>query len=362
MAPLSVTLEKTSQKTLDVSLYPTYNIFSSMLLLVRGGDEPGVHEWIRRIKADMTAQQLEDNFLALIGFHYITFPDNGQITFPAYLNQLEKSDPIALRDKMLNTYANLWQEETSPEVDWDEALSSAESYINFLIGRFGDEIVDVEVETRAYSYMIDPPAMKTFIVEHMTWLWESYFKFEWMRIEAILRESVRSFKSADLTSMSRMEAASFITGQDVSDAKWCQKIDKVEHVVFVPNPHVGPYVQVASMNGVMYVVFGARQPEGATDRIPELDRNEIVARLSALADDTRLHILQLVAERGEIRVQDVLEVINLSQPSVSRYLTQLTAAGYLHERRESGAKVYVLNKDRIEKTLKAVNAFLLGHP
>jgi len=70
--------------------------------------------------------------------------------------------------------------------------------------------------------------------------------------------------------------------------------------------------------------------------------------------------LQLVSERGEIRVNDILEVINLSQPSVSRYLSQLTASGYLNERRENGAKVYMLNKDRIDKTLKAVNAFLLG--
>ena len=73
-----------------------------------------------------------------------------------------------------------------------------------------------------------------------------------------------------------------------------------------------------------------------------------------------MHILQLVSERGEIRVQDILEVINLSQPSVSRYLSQLTAAGYLQERRESGAKVYSLNHDRIDKTLKAVSAFLTG--
>ena len=55
-----------------------------------------------------------------------------------------------------------------------------------------------------------------------------------------------------------------------------------------------------------------------------------------------------------------MEVINLSQPSVSRYLTQLSATGYLQERREGGAKVYALNKGRIDKTLKAVNAFLLG--
>jgi len=103
-------------------------------------------------------------------------------------------------------------------------------------------------------------------------------------------------------------------------------------------------------------------PEGSEVRIPELDRAEIVARLSALADDTRLNILQMIAENGQMRAQEIMEAINLSQPSVSRYLTQLTATGYLQERRESGAKVYILNKDRIEKTLKAIQAFLLGIP
>jgi ArsR family transcriptional regulator len=95
-------------------------------------------------------------------------------------------------------------------------------------------------------------------------------------------------------------------------------------------------------------------------KVAALDRAEIVARLSALADDTRLNILQLIAENGHMRAQEIMESINLSQPSISRYLTQLTATGYLQERRENGAKVYALNKDRIEKTLKALHAFLIG--
>jgi DNA-binding transcriptional ArsR family regulator len=61
-----------------------------------------------------------------------------------------------------------------------------------------------------------------------------------------------------------------------------------------------------------------------------------------------------------MRSQEIMEVVNLSQPSVSRYLSQLTAAGFLQERRASGSKAYILNEDRIEKTLKAVSAFLLG--
>ena len=359
MPPFPVVLEKTSQKTLSVSLSPTRNIFSSMLLLAKGEDEPGIHEWIGKTRASMSKKELENHTLALVGFFFAILPDEGNITFPAYLNQLEKTNAIALRDKMLNAYAGLWKGEPS-KVDWDDVLSSADNYIKFLRSRFDDEHVDVNIEKQAYDLIINPPAMKDFLVGHMTWIWKTHFEAEWKRVESMLLDSVRSFKRTDLASMSRADAATFIIGQDVSQTKWCQHLDDVEQVEFIPNAHIGPYVHATFTNGAFQILFGARQPEGTGERIPELDRAEIVARLSALADDTRLHILRLVADKGEIRAQDILEVINLSQPSVSRYLTQLTAAGYLQERRESGAKVYILNRDRIDKTLKAVNAFLLG--
>ena len=131
-------------------------------------------------------------------------------------------------------------------------------------------------------------------------------------------------------------------------------------MIFIPNAHLGPYIRHAKLQDNFYLYFGAHLPEGSDIRVPELDRAEIVARLSALADNTRLSILQMIAENGKMRSQEIMEAINLSQPSVSRYLSQLTATGYLQERRENGAKVYMLNNERIEKTLKAVSAFLLG--
>ncbi len=359
MPPIPVVLEKTSQKALTVALSPTRNIFSSMLLLTKTENEPGIHAWIAKTRSSMSKKEFENHTLAIIGFFFALLPEDGQITFPAYLNQLDKTDAVVLRDKMLNAYAGLWQV-TTPQVDWDDVLSSPDNYIAFLKSRFDDEHVDINLEKQAYDYIIDPPAMKDFLVGHMTWIWKTHFEAEWKRVESMLLDSVRSFKGTDLTSISRAEAANYIIGQDVSETKWCQHLDDVDQVVFIPNAHIGPYVHATVTNGVLQILFGARQPEGIANRIPELDRTEIVARLSALADDTRLHILQLVAERGEIRVHDILEVINLSQPSVSRYLSQLTASGYLQERRENGAKVYMLNRDRIEKTLKAVSAFLIG--
>lgn len=359
MPPIPIVLEKAAPKAVEVSLSPTYNVFHSMMLLAKDEDQPGFHEWIARTRAGMTKKELDDHKLVMIGFYYAVFPEEGDVTFPAFLNQLEKTDAVALRDRMLDAYAGLWQKKT-PKVNWDEVLASAENYVKFLKTRFDDEHVIVAIEKKAYKLILDPPAMKEFLVGHLNRVWEGYFGPEWRRVESMLKDSVRSFRKADLTDMPRIEAASFVTGQDVNEAAWRAKLDMAERVVFIPNAHIGPYVHASVVNDTLQVVFGARQPEGTAERIPELDRAEIVARLSALADNTRLHILQLVAGRGEIRVQDIMDVTSLSQPSVSRYLTQLTSAGYLQERREGGAKVYALNKDRIDKTLKAVSAFLLG--
>ena len=83
-------------------------------------------------------------------------------------------------------------------------------------------------------------------------------------------------------------------------------------------------------------------------------------RLNALADDTRLRILKLISEKGELRSQDIMQSLDLSQSAASRHLKQLSATGYLFERRHSGAKCYKLNPQRIKDTLQAVSIFLLG--
>jgi DNA-binding transcriptional ArsR family regulator len=54
-----------------------------------------------------------------------------------------------------------------------------------------------------------------------------------------------------------------------------------------------------------------------------------------------------------------MEQLNLSQSAASRHLKQLSATGYLSERRCAGAKCYRLNPERIEATLRATAAFFV---
>jgi DNA-binding transcriptional ArsR family regulator len=367
MSPFAIELEKTQADTELVMLEPALNAFGSMLLISKTEDDPGIHEWVTKTRAAMSAEEQFRHKLVTIGFHYSILPRTTGQTFEAYLANLDATPPSVFREKLLEAYSEVClTQESKPEigkpVDWDEVLSSTTSYVEFLKYRFGADHVDDEIEKRAYEYVIDPAALKQLITGHIRWFWKNHLQAEWTRVRPMLEETARAFNQIDTSGMTRTEVIQFVTGKEIIETKWGDALQNAKELVFIPNAHFGPYIRGDKVRDRFYVYFGAHLPEGSELHIPELDRAEIVARLSALADDTRLNILQMIAENGQMRAQEIMEAINLSQPSVSRYLTQLTATGYLQERRESGAKVYILNKDRIEKTLKAVHAFLLGMP
>jgi DNA-binding transcriptional ArsR family regulator len=369
MAPFALDLEKTKIRSSLVRIEPALNAFASMLLISKADDEPGLHEWITKTRLQMSSEERFRHKLVTIGFHYSILPQARGLTFETYLDQLEATPPSEFRDRLLKAYAGICltggpQADISQEVNWEEILSSSKNYVDFLRSRFGDELTDEEVETRAHQYVIDPAALKQLVTGHIRWFWKNYLQAEWARVRPMLEESAKAFNQIDYSDMTRMEIIEFVTGKEVTseakwETKWGNELQNARELIFVPNAHIGPYMRVDKIQDNFYIYFGAHLPEGSEVRVPELDRAEIVSRISALADDTRLQILQMIAEKGEMRSQEIMDAINLSQPSISRYLSQLTAAGYLQERRVSGAKVYILNKDRIEKTLKAVSAFLL---
>jgi len=364
MSPFALNLEKAKTENLLVSVEPAINGFGSMLLLAKDEGSPGIHEWIAKTRSQMTNDEIFRHKLVIIGLHYAVMPTNNWDSFEAYLEDLDKTPPSVFRETLLNAYSNVCitnesLKDKGKPVDWDEALSSPTNYVEFLRYRFGDDHVDTEVETRAYEYVIDPAAMKQLITGHMRWFWKNHLQAEWARVRSLLEESAKAFNQLDYGNMTRRELMRTITGKEFEETKFHGELENSKNLVFIPNAHFGPYIQQLKINDTFYTYFGAHLPEGSKIRVPELDRAEIVSKLSALADETRLQILRMVAENGEMRSNEIMDAIKLSQPSVSRYLGQLTTNGYLQERRVNGAKAYTLNRDRIEKTLKAVSAFLL---
>jgi ArsR family transcriptional regulator len=352
-----------------VGLEPVYNAFLSLGLLYKTGHLSGLDEWVTRTAAALTPAERQANEMVFIGLHFAVRPDGEWPSFPAYLDHLASVDPEVLRDKLLQMYARVRHEEgvTCPmmadepvPVDFDAVLDTPEAYVRFLIERFGLEGVDPELERRAYALVVDPPAMQARIVSHLRAMWETHLAPEWARVRPMLEDAVQAFQEFDMAGVSDLDAARQITGQELDADKWGPVLKGARQIVFVPSAHVGPYVFQLCSSDTLHILFGARLPDGATYSAPDLSRAEILVRLNALSDGNRLRILKLVSERGEQSSLDLIAALQLSQSTVSRHLKQLTATGYLAERRCNGAKCYTLNPERIDATLRALSAYLLG--
>jgi DNA-binding transcriptional ArsR family regulator len=270
--------------------------------------------------------------------------------------------PVKLREKLMNAYFHLpcFQEAAEPEgeLDLDEILKSADSFLDFLGQRFADKYLDPELETHAYAYLVDPPSMHKLITTHLRHMWDTYLAEEWRRVEPMLHDAVLAFEESDLEGMNKLEALRFVSGQTVDDSHWRSVLAKSKRVVFIPSAHVGSFLAKVRLDEALGIVFGARLPEGVSFEAPDLSRAEILTRLGALADDTRLRILRLIAEEGEKRSQEIMSRLDLSQSATSRHLSQLSASGYLQTRRCEGSNCYQINGHRIEDTLLTLSQFL----
>ena len=346
---------------INVALEPAHNIQHSLLLLARADEVSGFDEWVYRTAATMTPEERATNQLVMIGFHYAVRPRHSYPSFPVYLEHLATVRPAHLRDKVLDAYSNIVRISEGDTGDtlpsYDAILADVNTFMAFLRRGFGDHVIP-EVERQAYTYLLDPPALQQLIVGHLRAMWYKYLAVEWERVRPMLQMAVRAFHSADLNDMDRAAAVEYVVGRPLADDKWCNKISDAARVTFVPSAHVGPYTAPIEVNGRLWLLFGARQPQDAGEAAPELTRAELLVRLSALADDTRLHILKLVADQGELRSQEIMDRLDLSQSGASRHLQQLSAAGFLSERRCNGAKCYHLNGDRVDDTLAALGAYL----
>jgi DNA-binding transcriptional ArsR family regulator len=360
----ALTIAKPQTGIVEVNIEPVHNALHSLMSILKAAHLSGLGEWVESTRAALTPDELETHRLVMEGLHYALYPQRQWSTFSAFIEHLQNMDPAALRMRLLDGYFTLpWmRDEPSPYQTFEEVLQSPESYIDFLTGRFGEEVVDPRLEKQAYALVVDPPAMQALIVSHLSMMWDRFLAVEWARVEPMLADSAAAFEATNLSRMSYGEAAEFITGQALPE-KHLEIIERdFNRLVFVPSAHVGPYLGHFYRNDTYYIIFGARLPQGAALDAPDLSRNEIVVRLNALADDTRLRILHFIAQNGEQCSQDIINELDLSQSAASRHLKQLSATGYLIERRHEGAKCYSLGEDRLRDTFQAILAFLAVSP
>ena len=84
-----------------------------------------------------------------------------------------------------------------------------------------------------------------------------------------------------------------------------------------------------------------------------------LARLfNGFANSTRLSILLLLVQRGEMKVGELVEELGAPQPRVSDHLRCLAWCGYVQVRREGRNAYYSVSDERVLEVLKLGEALL----
>jgi ArsR family transcriptional regulator len=76
------------------------------------------------------------------------------------------------------------------------------------------------------------------------------------------------------------------------------------------------------------------------EMIPEYLLDDVARRFRVLGDTTRLAMLRMLLQRGEMTVGDLAEAIGFGQANVSKHL-RLLAEAQVVARRQQGTTVYV---------------------
>jgi DNA-binding transcriptional ArsR family regulator len=355
--------------TISIALEPAFSALNSLMLLNKLEHLSGLSEWVYATAAKLTQEQLFTNKIVLWGLFYAVEPERSWSSFEAYVDHLAALDPLYMRDKVLEAYAGLKlnaEGDHSEHVPGDERgmidfqpiLDDLDAFITFLEERFSADSIDLEIERESHYYLNHPTEMRSLIVTHLREMWETVLAPEWVRVKPMLQASANAFRSIDLTQYSTQEAVELVLNKELDECM-TQVLEEYERIVLVPSAHLGPYSGKFGAGKTLWLLFGVRMPEGAVTDSAELSRSDLLVRLNALADDSRLRVLRLLFEEGELRSQDIMTKLDLSQSAASRHLKQLSATGYIKERRCTGAKCYTLNPARIQSTLNAVSAFLL---
>lgn len=348
-----------SPTTITFDLEPAFNTVYSLLLLNYSETLSGLDPFITQTWQALSPERRHNNRLVMEGLHFAVVPIRSFNSFDEYLADLTATDPIILRDRLLTRLCGSKHDSTgaaqAPLLPIERLLDK-ETYIRYLLDRFEPGDIDEQLEREAHDYFTDPPRMHALIIYHLQTMWRDMMRAEWQRVRPMLQEAVEAFRLQD-SLPSPLEFARRVTGQELK-GYWQDMIQRARHIILIPSAHVGPYLGKFMYEERLWMLFGAHLPGGVRVESSALTRSELLVRLSALNDDTRLRILELLAQRDELCAQDVITLLDLSQPAASRHLKQLTATGYVRERRRDANKCYSLNPERLDETCELMERFL----
>ena len=351
--------------TIRIALEPVYNTLNSFSLLTTHEQLPGLNAWIVRTATVLSPELRHTNRLLFEGLRDALKPSPSIPDFVSYLQNQRQHDPFEIRNLVLDELRlrfsrRMSSEETMLAPDRERLLTDVQAYLTCVEYTQVDIPFDPALQREVHTLLQDAPALHTLLISHLETVWEM-FATEWKRVQSSLRWQVEMFTRSLDEEASFDEIFYTLTGSKLpSDI--VRRVGEMEEMLLVPSWHNGRHVTLWENNTSVRLFFS--EPPNydvAWLRSVPVGRPELQARLTALADEARLRILELLAQQDEMSAQDIIATLELSQSTVSRHLKQLVSLGYLYERRGEGAnKTYRLSPFYIDRTTRALERLVSG--
>jgi DNA-binding transcriptional ArsR family regulator len=214
----------------------------------------------------------------------------------------------------------------------------------------------------------DPKRLAREFAALLTEYWDAAFREEWDRLEPRLAGAVGEAGRAiaagglhaflrGLSPRLRVDPAREEFGLDVPHDHRVE-VTEENRLVLVPSAFVWPHVQLnCDPPWPLNIVYPASFV--IADARPRIPSTDLVRVLRALADDTRLRSLRLIAERPR-STQELAPLVGISEAGLSKHLRQLAQAGVVTTRRDGYYVLYSLVSERLEPLSDTLQHFLAG--
>jgi DNA-binding transcriptional ArsR family regulator len=286
-------------------------------------------------------------------------PHNWAKGFDSWLDYLKSLDQEFIRNTMLDKLVSNARSNLPGQTIPDKNLLRQDRPVfgELVQGIYQSmhETVTDEVIDRDFANIQDPLAWRDRIAGFITRIWNGSLKEEWSRVQSMVDDSVKAFRETPIQGTTLEERLCFLTGRDEIPEMWMKIFNRLEEIIWVPSPHIGPYMILFHQTETQaWFISRTRLPKGSSVHSVLLDKADLLIRLSALADPIRLEIVHMAATMGVITTQTIMDGLGLTQSSTSRHLSQLAATGILHVDSGEKTKRYSLNLPRYEETIKSL--------
>jgi len=350
---IRITLPARPEEHVAIAVSPLHECVLSLHVLLGPKHHALHHDWVRRMRTLDPALRREIETLGFIYRHqipdlFIPTPDDAPESFEQELARFRARSPELLLGAL-----------GRPLYDHGGAGPVA----------FREPGVRESMLARSAEAALlldNPVAFADRLAAMLERYWEESFAGEWARIEPLLGRSIveagRLLATVGIWPvLGRLPAHCRIDLErrqlqiDLPH-EHAVEVSADNPLVLTPSVFVWPHLRVnCDPPWPLSLVYAA--PALVREAEPRIPPAELLRILRALADDTRLRVLRLIAERPRT-TQELEPLVGLSRAGLSKSLQRLAEAGLVVPRRDGYYVVYSLVPERLAALSAALGLFL----